>query len=181
MRALITHSFNKVRWSHKIQLLVVFISFVLQPAAFARIEAVLHTDEGMKEHTSPEPRRLMHDVLLAELNKGSVVRILNLENSPQPVKYRRAPYHVAANLIAFRASPQIPVRVSLSIQLINYSSGAVVLTSDNALSLDQSLIESALKLHNQDFDNSVYGKTLVLLTRASAKTFEQKVAQMKVE
>ncbi len=149
--------------------------------ANAKVDAVLHTDESMKEHNSSEPRRLMHDVVLESFDKGKIFRIVNRENSPQPNKYHDVPYHIGANLIAFNASPEIPVRVSLSIQLVKHSSGAVIMSSDLAVSLDSRTVEAGLKLHKPEFDSSDYGKAISLLSRQSVKVFEDKAARMKLE
>lgn len=140
--------------------------------------AVLHTKESMQEHVSDEPRRLMHDVLLEEFAKGNVIKIINPENAPQPVKYRRTDYHVAANLIAFSSAPDVPTNVSLSIQLVKNATGSVILTSDRAVLLDPKLIETGLKLHKPEFDRSQYGQAIIMLSRESAKTFADKVVNL---
>ncbi len=142
------------------------------------VAAVLHSKESMQDHISDEPRRLMHDVLLEEFGKGNVVKILNPENAPQPAKYRPTDYHVAANLIAFSSAPNVPTNVSLSIQLVKNATGRVILTSDRAIFLDPKLIESGLKLKKPEFDRSQYGQAIIMLSRGSVKTFEDKVVKL---
>ena len=163
---------------------VVFIFICLMQALFpaaANVNTVIHTGEGMKEHTSDEPRRLMHDIMVEELNKGKVLRIVNPQNSAQPQKHHLVPYHVGANLIAFQASEKMPVRVSISMQLVRYSTGNVIMASDKAIDLSPSTIAQGLKMHNREFDNSVYGKALAQLTREATKKFEDRCIEMKLE
>jgi len=163
-----------------LSVLIGFVSMQMSVLANAKVDAVLHTDEGMKEHNSSEPRRLMHDVVLEEFDKGKIFQIVNRENSPQPTKLHKVPYHIGANLIAFNASPKIPVRVSLSIHLIKDSDGKIIMASDQAVSVDARVIEAALKLRKPEFDNSDYGKVITLLSRMSVKVFEEKLAQIKL-
>lgn len=184
MCSLITRSSGSVanRFAKSCLAVLIGIVFMQLPVfANAKLDAVLHTDESMKEHNSSEPRRLMHDVVLEAFDKGKIFRILNRENSPQPNKYHAAKYHIGANLIAFNASPEIPIRISLSIQLVNHISGAVIMSSDLALSLDSRVVDTGLKLHKPEFDNSDYGKAISLLSRQSVKVFEDKAAQMKLD
>lgn len=164
-----------------LSVLIGIVLMQLPVFANAKVDAVLHTDEGMKEHNSSEPRRLMHDEVLEAFDKGRIFRIVNRENSPQPNKYHAVAYHIGANLIAFNASPETPVRVSLSIQLVKHSSGAVIMSSDLALNLDSRVVEAGLKLRKPEFDNSDYGKAITLLSRQSVKVFEDKAARMKLE
>jgi hypothetical protein len=120
----------------------------------------------------------MHDVLTKEFAKGSVVQIVNPENAPSPVKLRSAHYHIGANLIAFSLASKAPVNVSLSMQLVKDATREVIMNSDRSLYVDESAVESGLKLHNSEFDNSQYGQALTILTRAAAKQFEMRVQQM---
>lgn len=135
----------------------------------------------MKEHTSDEPRRLMHDVLVEEINKGSIFNIINRENSPQPTKHHLVPFHIGANLIAFQPNEKMPVRVSISMQLVRYESGKVIVSSDQAVDVAPSVISSALKLHNREFDNSEYGKVLTPLFRIAVMKFEERVKELKLD
>jgi hypothetical protein len=146
--------------------------------ALAKMDAILRTQESMQEHKSDEPRRLMHAVLLQEFAKGNVVQIVNPENSGMPVKFRKANYHVSANLIAFSFAPKTPIHVSLSMQLVSDATHRVIMSSDRALVVDEAVVDSGLKLQKADFDNSNYGKALTALTRSAAKQFEQKVLQL---
>lgn len=148
--------------------------------ALAKVDVVIHTGESMKEHTSDEPRRFMHDVLLDEFKKGNTFNIINEENSPQPTKHHVVPYHVGANLIAFHPHEKMPVRVSISMQLVKYESGKVIMSSDESLDVAPSVIVSALKLHNRDFDNSEYGRNLTYLFRVASRKFEERVKELKL-
>lgn len=151
-----------------------------QTPVFAKMDVVIHTGESMKEHSSDEPRRLMHDVLVDEINKGKVFNIINTENSPQPTKHHLVPYHIGANLIAFHPHEKMPVRVSVSMQLVKYESGKVIVSSDLAVDVPPATVASALKLHNREFDNSEYGKLLSPLFRISVQKFEEKVKELKL-
>lgn len=155
--------------------------FINQSIAIAKVDVVLHSDEGMKEHNSGEPRRLVHDVVAEELTKGNLFHIVNTENTPQPTKPHNAPYHIAANLIAFNASEKMPVRVSLCLQLVESSSSSVVMTSDRSFSIDAQTIQSALKLKQHEFNRSNYGLALDALSRDATKIFQQKAAAMKLK
>jgi|GEM_PF-6681578 hypothetical protein len=157
--------------------LLLIVSGELQQPTLAnnKVDAILHSKESMQLHCSDEPRRLMHEVILATFAKGGVIAIVNPENSPQPVKYRSANYHIGANLIAFSFAPKTPTHVSLSLQLMKDSNGQVLLTSDRVLEVEQRAIEEALKMSGSDFNKSEYGKALTTLSRLSANTFEEKV------
>lgn len=163
-----------------VSLLLLFCSLCMLPAANAddRLDALLQTRESMQEHLSDEPRRLMHDVIHNEFAKGSLFKIVNPENSPSMPKYHSASYVIGANLIAFSFRPDEPIHVSISIQLLNKASGNVLLTSDRMMLLEKRIVESGLKMPKPEFDNSEYGKAIVLLSRLSAQTFEEKVRKM---
>lgn len=162
--------------------LVLVNLLAIQPSAFAawKIDADLRTQESMQEHTSDEPRRLMHDVLAKEFAKGNVVRLVNPENAPNPVKLRASRYHIAANLIAFSLAANAPIHLSLSMQLVKDSSREVIMQCDRALYLDEKAVNEGLKLKNSEFENSLYGKALTTLTRAAAKQFEMRVLQLNI-
>jgi hypothetical protein len=134
----------------------------------------------MKEHDCPEPRRLMHDIVVQEFNNGKVLQVVNVENSPQPSKLHRVNYHVGANLIAFDAAPDLPVRVSLCIQLVRYESGKVIHSTSRAVSLRSDDVKIALKLRHQDFDKSRYGTAITALSKETAHAFEEEVTKLKL-
>ncbi len=155
------------------------IFFLVQSSAYAgeKVDAVLATRESMQEHTSDEPRRVMHDVLLEEFAKSPVLHIVNPENSASPVKFRPSEFVVGANLIAFSIAPNTPMNISLSIQLARKSTARVILTSDRALYLDEKIVESGLKLKKPEFEQSAYGKAIITLSRMAAKAFDAKVQE----
>lgn len=153
-------------------------SLQLPALAHTKVEAILQTRESMQEHTSDEPRRLMHDVLLEEFGKRKIIQIVNPENSALVVKYRSANYNVGANLIAFSFASNTPIHVSLSIQLMNKNTGKVILTSDRALAIDERIVESGLKLSKPEFDRSSYGQAIISLTRSAARLFEERVEKL---
>lgn len=145
--------------------------------ASEKTQAFLHSVEGMKEHNSGEPLRLMQDTLLTEFNKGKVFELIDFDRSARPAKNPSTLYHVGASLVAFSYSPKLPTRVSISLQLLN-SHGKVEMTADKAFDIDGKLIDSCLKLHKPEFDRSTYGKALVELCKVSCKAFEEKFEQM---
>jgi hypothetical protein len=155
--------------------LFVLTIVVEKSTAAGKLDASLRTQESMQEHTSDEPRRLMHDVLYQEFCKGDLIQIVNPENSSYPVKHRPAHYHIGANLIAFSFAPKSPIHVSLAIQLVDDASKRVIMQADRALYVDEKVVESGLKLHKTEFDNSQYGKAITALSRMAAKLFEQRV------
>lgn len=152
-----------------------------QTPALAKIDIVIHTGESMKEHKSDEPRRLMHEVVVDEISKGNVLNIVNRENAPQPTKLHPVLYHVGANLIAFQPDDRMPIRVSVSMQMVKYESGKPIMSSDECIDVAPSVVASALKLRNRDFDNSEYGKSLTRLFRAASKKFEERVKELKLD
>lgn len=143
-----------------------------------KLDAILRTKESMQEHTSDEPRRLMHDVIFQEFAKGNVIEVVNPENAAMPVKPRLAHYHIGANLIAFSIAPKSPMNISLSIQLVDDFSRRVIMQADHALYVDEKVVEEGLKLHNADFDKSQYGKAITALSRAASKLFEERVQKL---
>ncbi len=156
------------------------LPYSLACQASTKLTSVLHSSEGMKEHDSDDPRRLMHEVILSEVRKGNVFNTLNADNSPHPRKYTPAPYHFSANLIAFALKPGLPVRVSISMQLLRYSTGKVIEHSDVAMDMNELAIQQSLKLHKQEFDQSQYGKAIAELSRVAVKQFEEKVAKLQL-
>ncbi len=162
-------------------LTAVFLLVVpIQASAQSKLNVIMLTQESMQEHTSDEPRRLMCDILLHEFGKGNVLQVLNQENSSKLLKVYHAKYHVGANLIAFSAGPKTPINVSISIQLLDKRTGRVFLTSDRAIFIDENAVETALKLHNSEFDNSPYGKVLTLLSKEAAMQFQEKVRRLNI-
>ncbi len=162
-------------------LTVVLLSMLclMQPCyANEALSAALTTEEGMKEHDSGDPRRLMHEIVTQEFNKGSVFHIVNLENAPTPTKNYKARYQIHSHLIAFVVKPDEPVRVSIQIQLGDHTSGKKLLYSDLALDVESKSIEEALKLHNSSFDSSRYGKAIAVLASKSVKMFEEKASRL---
>lgn len=149
-----------------------------QSLAVNKISVVMLTQESMQEHNSDEPRRLMCDILLQEFARGSVIQVVNQENSRTLSKSYHADYHVGANLIAFSFAPKTPINVSISVQLLDKKTGNVFLTSDRAMFIDENIVEAGLKLHKSEFDNSAYGKALTALSKASAIQFQEKVQHL---
>ncbi len=143
--------------------LICLLTFQTAANAAGKIVVILRTQEGMQEHTSDEPRRLVHDVLTREFGKGNVVQVVD-EKSPSKIKDKSAPYKLSANLIAFSFKPNTPMHVSLSMQLLRENTKEILLKSDRALVVDEKAVESGLKLHKNEFDNSNYGKMLTELS-----------------
>lgn len=178
MRLLKQSSLSVVTKYSCLSLLIAIVNAQAPCQASGKIVATLRTSEGMKEHDSEEPRRLMHDVTYAYLNKGKIFTILNPVNLEQPHKTRPAEFAIGANLIAFSYSPEAPVRISISIQLVQRSKGKVVVSFDRAVSLSQSAVKSGLKLHKSEFDKSEYGRAISFLSLAAAKGFEERVEML---
>jgi len=163
-------------------LVAALISWIhMQIPASAKVDVVIHTGESMKEHTSDEPRRQMHAVLVQGFNRGKLFNIVNHENVPQPSKHYDLSYHIGANLIAFKPSEKLPVRVSVTIQLVRYESGKVIMASDEAIDVPESVIYSSLRLHSREFDNSDYGKALNHLFLMAIGKFEEKCNELNLK
>lgn len=160
-----------------LQVFVVVGAVIPTHAAGGKITANLRSNEGMKFHDNPSPRRLMHDVLLDEFAHDGKINIVNKENTPDPVKHLPTPYYVGANLIAFEISAKDPVQLSISIALTKHDIKRVVVMESKALMIPKADVDSGLKLKDREFDNSKYGKAVIQLTRAAAKEFSEKVKQ----
>lgn len=171
-----------VRRSWAIALLTISLFFAIPTQSFAnnKVSVIMLTQESMQEHTSDEPRRLMCDILLQEFANGGVIQVVNQENSRKLSKVYHANYHIGANLIAFSFAPKNPLNVSISIQLLDKKTGNVFLTSDRAMFIDENIVEAGLKLHKSEFDNSAYGKALIVLSKAAAIQFQEKVKHLNI-
>ncbi len=147
--------------------------------AQAKFSAVLDAYENTDKPQSPEPARLVNQVLREELNKGTLVHIVERKNAPPGAKLEAAQYYVGAKINSLSFLPTNPVRISISMDLTKFSNKEILVVSETARHVEPKVIEASAKLIQADFDKSEYGKALTELSRDAVKQFETKLANLK--
>jgi hypothetical protein len=165
------------------RVLLCFSLFFLlsQTAGFAqsKYSVVLDAYETTEKPGSPEPARLVNQVLRDQFNKGSLVHVVERKNAAPGAKLEAAPYYVGAKINSLSLLPTNPVRISINMDLTKFSNKEILVVSETARIVEPKVIDAGAKLTQADFDKSEYGRALAELSRDAVKAFEAKVANLK--
>ncbi len=163
-------------------LLLLSLCFFLCPTAGlaqAKYSVVLDAYEAVEKPRSPEPARLVNQIMRDEFNKGSLVHVVERKNVDPAAKLDAAPYYVSAKINNLSLLSTNPVRISINMDLTKFSNKEILVMSETARHVEPKSIEASAKLTQADFDKSEYGKALTELSRDAVKAFEAKIAKLK--
>lgn len=163
-------------------LIVFSICFLLSQTAGlaqAKYSVVLDAYETAEKPSSPEPARLINQVMRDQFNKGNLVHVVERKNVAPGAKLEAAPYYVGAKIDGLSFLGTKPVRIAIIMDLTKFSSRELMVVCEKTRQVEPQVIESSAKLTGVAFDNSEYGKALIELSRDAVKTFEAKVANLK--